>query len=258
MHGLIERVRERPHAYVAQERLAFSQAPVWRNGAAQGFAARALGIRVYAMATPTGYRVMPGGLARIAGDGAVDIVSMQRGGGSKDVWVLTPDLRPIDEFNGSAPQPRTPVRHDELPSRMVENLYWLGRYSERCDSKARLLRASIARAQQRGAVARGHSAACRHFGCLRSPEEDAPPKPGEATLPMFSEANPLGLASDLQRLVWCASQVRSRLSAENWRAIGVLQREFHDAAVRGADPSRDPRSHAAVAWRRSQALPTTT
>jgi uncharacterized alpha-E superfamily protein len=37
-------------------------------------------------------------------------------------------------------------------------------------------------------------------------------------------------------LVWCASEVRSRLSAENWRAIGVFQREFHEAAAKGADP----------------------
>lgn len=232
---LIERLRERPHAYVAQERLAFSQAPVWRSGGAQEFAARALGIRVYAIATPTGYRVMPGGLARIAGDGAVDIVSMQRGGGSKDVWVLAPDLRPVDDAYGSATQPRTQVRHDELPSRLVENLYWLGRYSERCESKARLLRASIG-VRSNAALWPAAVATCRHFGCMRKAGEDAPPAAGGAALPIFSESNPLGLAADLQRLVWCASEARSRLSAENWRAIGVFQREFHEAAVKGADP----------------------
>src|SRR5271170_3685448 len=106
---LIKRLIARPHAYVAQERLAFSQAPVWRGGGgAQGFSARALGIRVYAIATPSGYQVMPGGLARIAPD-AADIVSMQRGGGSKDVWVLAPDRRSIDETNvASAAPPAAP------------------------------------------------------------------------------------------------------------------------------------------------------
>ena len=232
---LIERLRERPHAYVAQERLAFSQAPVWRSGGAQEFAARALGIRVYAIATPTGYRVMPGGLARIAGDGAVDIVSMQRSGGSKDVWVLAPDLRPVDDAYGSATQPRTQVRHDELPSRLVENLYWLGRYSERCESKARLLRASIG-VRSNAALWPAAVDTCRHFGCMPKAGEDAPPAAAGAALPIFSESNALGLAADLQRLVWCASEVRSRLSAENWRAIGVFQREFHEAAAKGADP----------------------
>jgi len=120
--ALAQRIRARPHAYVAQERLAFSQAPVWRSAGAEGFAARALGIRVYAIATETGYRVMPGGLARIAGD-AADIVSMQRGGGSKDVWVLAPDRKSIDEVSvaGSVPGaavPRPAVHHDDLPSRL--------------------------------------------------------------------------------------------------------------------------------------------
>ena len=30
-----------------------------------------------------------------------------------------------------------------LPSRLAENLFWLGRYSERCEDKARLLRATL-------------------------------------------------------------------------------------------------------------------
>ncbi len=58
--ALIARIRARPHAFVAQEHLAFSQAPVWYTKNSDGFSARALGIRVYAIATPHGYRVMPG------------------------------------------------------------------------------------------------------------------------------------------------------------------------------------------------------
>jgi len=51
--NLTKRLIARPHAYVAQERLAFSQAPVWHSGGGgdSGFSARALGIRVYAIAT---------------------------------------------------------------------------------------------------------------------------------------------------------------------------------------------------------------
>src|ERR1700694_4429311 len=128
--NLSQRLIARPHAYVAQERLAFSQAPVWRAGSAaggsgpgtagspgtgghQGFSARALGIRVYAIATASGYRVMPGGLARIASDSA-DSVSMQRGGGSKDVWVLAPDRRSIDENIVPSAVRSAASRHDDL------------------------------------------------------------------------------------------------------------------------------------------------
>jgi uncharacterized circularly permuted ATP-grasp superfamily protein/uncharacterized alpha-E superfamily protein len=214
---LARRLRARPHAYVAQERLAFSQAPVWRSsggrtGGAQGFSARALGIRVYAIATASGYRVMPGGLARIASD-AADIVSMQRGGGSKDVWVLETERKSIDDANVTGAAPPAVVRHDDLPSRLAENLFWLGRYSERCEDKARLLRATL-EVRPNALLWPRLQATCGHF----------------VALSLFDEVNPLGLCAELQRLGWCAAQARSRLSAENWRAIGVLQREFQDAA----------------------------
>jgi uncharacterized circularly permuted ATP-grasp superfamily protein/uncharacterized alpha-E superfamily protein len=218
--NLTKRLIARPHAYVAQERLAFSQAPVWRSGGGSsdpGFSARALGIRVYAIATPSGYRVMPGGLARIASD-AADIVSMQRGGGSKDVWVLAPDRRSIDE-SMVASAARGSARHDDLPSRLAENLFWLGRYSERCEDKARLLRATL-RVRPNALLWPQVLETCGHF----------------VAPALFDDVNPLGLPADLQRLGWCAAQARSRLSAENWRAIGVLQREFQDAALAKRDP----------------------
>jgi uncharacterized circularly permuted ATP-grasp superfamily protein/uncharacterized alpha-E superfamily protein len=242
--ALIERVRARPYAYVAQERLAFSQAPVWRSAGKQGLAARALGIRVYAIATPNGYRVMPGGLARIAADGADDIVSMQRGGGSKDVWVLVPEGKAGEAPAATAPsppeppaaaQPRTAVRHDELPSRLAENLFWLGRYSERCEGKARLLRATLS-VRGNAPVWTAAVASCRHFGLVARQGDAASARADEVVQPAFSEANALGLAADLQRLVWCASQARSRLSAENWRAVGVLHREFQEAAAAAVEP----------------------
>jgi uncharacterized circularly permuted ATP-grasp superfamily protein/uncharacterized alpha-E superfamily protein len=220
--NLTKRLIARPHAYVAQERLAFSQAPVWRGGGTgggnQGFSARALGIRVYAIATPSGYRVMPGGLARIASDSA-DIVSMQRGGGSKDVWVLAPERRLIDEIMVASAARTASARHDDLPSRLAENLFWLGRYSERCEDKARLLRATLG---------------VRPNTQLWSQVQETC---GRFVAPaLFDDVNPLGLTADLQRLGWCAAQARSRLSAENWRAIGVLQREFQDAALARRDP----------------------
>jgi uncharacterized circularly permuted ATP-grasp superfamily protein/uncharacterized alpha-E superfamily protein len=212
---LAVRVKARPHAYVAQERLAFSQAPVWRSAGgagAQGFSARALGIRVYAIATDSGYRVMPGGLARIASDTA-DIVSMQRGGGSKDVWVLAPDRRSIEEANAASAPSHAGARHDDLPSRLAENMFWLGRYSERCEDKARLLRATLG-VRPNALLWPQVRETCGNF----------------VGLALFDDANPLGLSADVQRVGWCAAQARSRLSAENWRAISVLQREFQDAA----------------------------
>ncbi len=215
---LIERLKARPYAYVAQERLDLSQAPVWRTGDTPGFAARALGIRVYAIRTANGFEVMPGGLARIAADSRVEVVSTQRGGGSKDVWILG---HGADEPHQLVTGARLRVRHDDLPSRLVENLYWFGRYTERCEDKVRLLRATLA-VRVDPEVWKLALDACHKSGVL-DPEL-------RLAVAVFDTDNPLGLAADLRRLIYCATEVRSRLSTEHWSAVGSLQREFHEAA----------------------------
>ena len=105
-------------------------------------------LRVFLVADGRGqYRMMPGGLARIAGDNDRHIVSGQRGGGSKDTWVLSESplesTLPVDA--------RTPAR-DEVrvtetmtSSRAAEHLFWLGRYAERSENCARLLRTVLTR-----------------------------------------------------------------------------------------------------------------
>src|SRR3954470_13970744 len=146
--ALIARLRNRPYAYVAQEHVRLSQAPVWKSAASSELASRALTIRVYAINTPRGVQVMPGGLARVANEAAADVVSTQRGGGAKDIWVLSDNAH--DDTLGTHAEPMKPgkwmtaQRQDYIPSRLVENLYWLGRYTVRCENTARLLLRTLA------------------------------------------------------------------------------------------------------------------
>jgi uncharacterized circularly permuted ATP-grasp superfamily protein/uncharacterized alpha-E superfamily protein len=223
--ALIVRLRSRPYAYVAQERVSLSQAPTWRAGATVRLAPRTLTMRVYAVATPNGYEIMPGGLARIAAEGVIDIVSSQRGGGSKDVWVLSDPAAPA--FKAVPAPPQRYLRHDDLPSQLVENLYWLGRYSERCEDKARLLRATLAM-RTNTAIWRTAREECVRYGVLTA---DGDPIEG-----VYDDALEFGLTADLGRLGWCATQSRSRLSAEHWRSISLMQRHFHEAGAALADP----------------------
>jgi uncharacterized circularly permuted ATP-grasp superfamily protein/uncharacterized alpha-E superfamily protein len=219
---LLQRIRLRPYAYVAQERVALSQAPVWRAGAVPGFTAKSLSMRVYAIASSSGYQVMRGGLVRIAGDTSADVVSTQRGGGSKDVWVLGAS----DDSQAAvtrSKQLRSSVRHNELPSSLVENLFWLGRYAERCEAKTRLLRATLSvRTDVHTWVA--VLAYCHEIGVLNSRSQ--------ADMGAFDPANSQSVAADLLRLGWSATQVRSRLSAEHWRAVSVVQRHLQEATPR--------------------------
>ncbi len=108
---------------------------------------RAIGMRVYAVASNEGYRVLPGGLTRVAAEADAEVVSMQRGGASKDTWVLGERAPGGEQWRAQ----RTIGAHDlvrrdpYLPSRVVENLFWFGRYCERCDDSARWLRIVLAR-----------------------------------------------------------------------------------------------------------------
>jgi uncharacterized alpha-E superfamily protein len=225
--AVIERIRARPYAYVAQEHLALSQAPVWRQNGSLGLSARALAIRVYAIATEQGYRVMPGGLARVAADSAANVVSTQRGGGSKDIWVIAGAEAAPDSSESTQRPPALLVRQDDIPSRAVENLYWLGRYAVRCEDKARLIRSTLAVRVDANAW-RAAVKLCRDFGFVGATLD-----PSES---LRDDRNPLGIVADVKRLAWCASQVRSRLSGSYWRVVLDLQRQLQRAAMARGEP----------------------
>ena len=84
---------------------------------------------------------MPGGLVRVAPDGETVRVSNQRGGTSKDFWILDNTITKEDK-NGHFQQ-KTSVAIsglNDLPSLTAENLYWAGRYVGRTLVNARFLR----------------------------------------------------------------------------------------------------------------------
>ncbi|MGH8493721.1 MAG: circularly permuted type 2 ATP-grasp protein [Moraxellaceae bacterium] len=223
--ALAERIRRRPQAYVAQERVQLARSPIW-NPEPNTFSGHATGIRVYAVATERGYVVMPGGLTRVSSEDTADVVSMQRGGTSKDTWVCFSDSRRTESPTARTIGVGELLRQDPyLPSRVAENTFWLGRYAERSENHARLLRSALSRdveqSNESDTALTLALSCCRHFGLLQ-PEDEA-----DAGLlaAICDNENPASLASQLQALIWSASQVRGRLSQENWVAITGLQQE---------------------------------
>ena len=142
---LIQAIRSNPHNYVAQEMVKLSQAPVWHAGQQPRLSACSIGLRVYACATPKGYVVMPGGLTRAATGTDTRIITMQRGGGSKDTWVQVKDHHDTPGLNLTRTITSDELIRDDthLSSRMAENLFWFGRHADRCDNTTRLLRVSL-------------------------------------------------------------------------------------------------------------------
>ena len=138
--ALTERLRAFPHEYVAQEQVALSTAPVWEDDRLNP---RSIVLRTYVLNTPTGWVALPGGLVRVS-EATGTVVSMQRGGHSKDAWVLSD--RPVDTFSMLRPanEPlelrRAPL---VVPSGVADNTFWLGRYVERAENMARILRCIV-------------------------------------------------------------------------------------------------------------------
>ncbi len=211
---LTGRLRRYPHAYVGQEYVSLSQAPAWRHRPPYALTAKAVSIRIQTHAHGDSFEVVPGGLARIAPAGEANIVSAQRGGGSKDVWVLGDTLIPPERTLSTAAT-RLPRPQDEIPSRLVENLFWFGRYGTRAEDKARLLRSTLgARIDPRlWPVA---LAQCRRTGLVA--------EQGDVRLALADDTHPDGLRADMRRLVWCAGQIRARLSSGCWGAVATMQR----------------------------------
>ncbi|WP_044870789.1 circularly permuted type 2 ATP-grasp protein [Pseudomonas sp. LFM046] len=226
--ALRKRLQVHPHAYVAQRMAQLSQAPVWEGDEARGaLQSRAIGMRVFAVAGSDGrYWVMPGGLTRVASAADAEVVSMQRGGASKDTWVLA-DL-PVA---GEPLRPRTLgvrdlIRQDPyLPSRVVENLFWFGRYGERCEDGARLLRVVLSRYVDADGDEQALQSALRLAGAVGLLPLGDEPLEQRLLAALLDERWPSSVSANLRRLHWAAAQVRGRLSRENWHAVLELHRE---------------------------------
>jgi uncharacterized alpha-E superfamily protein len=217
--------------------------------------ARAIGLRVYACATPNGYVVMPGGLTRVATGPDARVITMQRGGSSQDTWVQASAQVEVHSPLKRTTTSRDLVRDDtHLSSRVAENLFWFGRHTERCDNIARLLRVALAVLFNVEPASRGDEwptlvALCTWFHLLE-PEALVPKqRQGQTQVqgqsqasqpePIFCDAqiesvlllavvspDVPGLARQQQQLYQIANQLRERFSVDNWCALNrMVQRE---------------------------------
>ncbi len=139
---LRQRILAQPAFYCAQELVNKSTTPVLEDA---GLIPRHFLTRVYLVRGHDGYFLMPGGLTRIASNNHPLTVSMQRGGQSKDTWILQPPTARVDDLPPIPGTVTMAIRRarTDVPSRVADNLFWFGRYLERCDAQARLIRVLI-------------------------------------------------------------------------------------------------------------------
>jgi uncharacterized circularly permuted ATP-grasp superfamily protein/uncharacterized alpha-E superfamily protein len=230
---LIAKIRSTPADYVGQEQVALSTVPVWEEGRVQ---LRHVVLRVYVVAAGDSYVVMPGGLTRVSSSLDSLVVSMQRGGGSKDTWVLADGPTPQLSLLRPAPAPLEVSRATfDLPSRVADNLFWLGRYVERVELAVRTLRAILPRIHQESDPARAAGLkaglqllwALGYFGA-DMPGADRPTVELERDVLgiIFDSAGHSTLSRNLDQVRRLAWLLRDRISADAWRILNQFAQHF--------------------------------
>jgi uncharacterized circularly permuted ATP-grasp superfamily protein/uncharacterized alpha-E superfamily protein len=226
---LTERVLAEPHRYVGQERLPLSQAPTWgAGGRMHGTASpRPVTLRTFTLRYGSAYRPLVGGLANV-------FEPSERGGvptASKDVWVLKespadPDQRLTDVL------PMTSARSvNVLVPRVLEDMFWIGRYAERAEDMLRLVLAAHTYAED--FQERPHSTGGTTLDVLMETIHGLA-GPGPAPHPDPYGADFRSLLLDPDRVGSAAHSiaglrdamqgVRDQLSGDTWRGFGTIDR----------------------------------
>jgi len=229
--ALAAAIRARPEDFVAQEHVELSNAPVLHPHRLEP---RPIVFRTYAAAAGDSFTVMPGGLTRVSSAQELQVVSMQRGGRSKDTWVLSDG--PVSTV--SLLTPADPIRLEpamtDLPSRVAENLFWLGRHVERAEHIVRLLRSFVSRLADQDTTdnPRQVTTLLQVLIGLHVLPEELGRNPWlrrieEELLDLIARQSPhAGLRSTLNEVRRLAGVVRDRLSIDTWRILNLLHQDL--------------------------------
>lgn len=233
---LMSAIRANPHQYVAQEPIPRSATPVWRDGRMQSWC---VALRSFQIQFAGQVDVLPGGLVRVSptSEGVENPHHSTQLG--QDCWVVADG--PVDQSSTLLPSPHVPLRFvrggAELPSRVAENLFWLGRYSERAEAIARLLRTTMLRlvGEQSAADTPEMPRLIAALAAIGQIEPDYAVKELQGGLPSLDDALPKslytidqqrGLSPSISALADKATAVRDRISLDAYRIVQQIQEEL--------------------------------
>lgn len=231
---LRSRIEDAPWSWCAQEPLPLSTAPVVTEA---GLEPRRMVLRTFAVSSAERYRFLPGGLARVASTTEASWITNTAGALSKDVWVLDTGGESETAALRLGTPPAFVPQHARrgLAPRVADSLFWLGRYTERAESGARLLRVTadlVEDHQGRPQSAGGGAMTAMVRVVEQLTGTDLGPAPEAEALRgvLVDGTRPGTVAFAVHRMVACAREVRDVLSADIWPVLDRLDRGLQEAA----------------------------
>jgi len=233
---LADAMKSHPEQYVAQSPAMSCTTPAFSEHEVQP---RRFVLRSYLVSRDDSYMVMNGGLTRITPSVDSVLVSLQRGGGSKDTWVLSDaPVPPVTLLaNGSQPVPHSRGTGD-LPSMIADNLFWLGRYVERTEGKVLLARTALRRFVE--GSGREDSQAAKIIATWCQPGgnfSDGPEFVRGLVQYVRDEEEGLGMRDAFLQIQSLTRVLRDRFPADAYR---VLQEGYQNLFDRASDEDRSP------------------
>lgn len=239
---LVARIEATPWQWCAQEALEVSTAPLVTPS---GLQPRRVVLRCFGMQHDNQWEIMHGGLARMAAEAETYRIGSSEGYVSKDVWVLDPEesfLEPVGAYDVGT---WSPANAAPVAPRVADNLYWLGRYSERVEGVVRALRYLYDSASDHGQSPGSLDA--RALAVMLKAAEDltrldlssddvtqAVPKIRKAIIDGSARGS---VAHAVGKLNEAAHRVPDIMSVDIWHVLDMLQRVLDRASK-----SRDVRS----------------
>ena len=236
------RIKAHPHVYMGQELISISTAP---SLVGKHLEPRHAVLRSFLVAREGDYSVMPGGLTRTARDNGKYLVSNQAGGISKDTWVLASEPEKQFSLWVHTRGEQIVAGRSSLPSRAVENLYWVGRYVERAEATTRLLRTVLQKYNETREFDDASSIACLHAllralthltatypGFVETGAEQRLDKPIDELLNIIFDAGRVGsMVLTLRNMTQAAYAVRDLWSSDTWRVIDDIEQAWSGASA---------------------------
>lgn len=243
---LIAKMRKYPHLYVGQEQIDFSTVPSYVNGKIEP---RNAVIRAFSFQNENNFEVMPGGLVRISSSKDSLVVSNQKGGSSKDLWILgkSEDISHLNIFKSID---SIDTRLEHISTKRAENLFWLGRYLTRAIITARMIRFLLKNIINFNRYETSHNSnevqtilniALTHLtmtypGFLDEKEK----QPLGEILSVITDKTRVGtLSFTLDMLSSVSLNVKHLMTLEAWRILEKIKKEWYFYLIKKAKTNRE-------------------